>query len=433
MPKLSAPIALAIAWSLPIVASAQLSFTEIAREGEEGIEAIDFDVPSALSNDGRVVFSGRAGADPGADVRIFHGTGAAVSSLDVSAAGLSAVRSVQIDDAGNLAFVASRPSPAGTLRGVHRSTIAGAPIDTLYEGVEFGEFGVDPTPVAGNVALSPNGTLAFSAIVSGQGAIYRGPITSTLEVLRSGTGQFYNTLRIDVNDSGRVAVQMEYFDPTAGLARGILFFDEPEQELLDIDTAIERLSVGVQPQPSINAAGRVAFALNVPVTLLFFDPPGDPAGDILEEIELSPGVYVARPTPWSAPSDLTLYAGAADGFASFGRVEIDDRGLVVFEAELPSGGRGIFRGRNPSADAIARTGQTLDGMTIEDVRLGEINQRGQLSMITRATGAEHRVYRVGGLHRDDAPPPKDPKKALVVLLFAFLKKLLLLLLHRGGA
>lgn len=421
-------IAFAIACSWPFVASAQLSYREIAREGEEGIAEIDFRVPPALSNDGLVVFSGSAGEDPATTARIFHGTGEEVTSIDVTAAGLSDVRSVQVDDAGRIAFVASRPSASGTLRGVHRTSIAGAPIETLYEGVEFGEFGVDPTPVAGNVALSPNGTLAFSAIISGQGAIYRGPITGPLEVLRSGTGQFYNTLRIDVNDAGTVAVQMEYFDPTAGLARGILLFDEPEQELVDIDTAIERLSVGVQPQPSINASRRVAFALNTPVTLLFFDPPGDPTGTIVTEIDLLPGVYVANPTPWSAPSDLTLYAAQTDGYASFGRVEIDDRGLVVFEAQLAAGGEGIFRGRNPVSSAIVRTGQVIDGHTVASARLGELNDRGQVSLLTSDALDGTRVYRVDGLHREEPPPPpKDPKAKLVAFVLQFLKKLLALI------
>ncbi len=73
------------------------------------------------------------------------------------------------------------------------------------------------------------GTVAFSQIQTGAGALYRCPAAGPVSVLRSGNGTFFNTGSVHVNDADRVVVQMEY-GGSGRLQRALLAVRHPEQE-----------------------------------------------------------------------------------------------------------------------------------------------------------------------------------------------------------
>jgi len=383
----------------PTRALAAPTFVEVAREFRDGLMWLNSDVLPALADDGTVVFVGSRVYEEHHGAVLFSGDGsAALHARDLSASGLSNLRSLDVNAEGQLVFVADRVAEL-VRRGVYTTNTSGAPVGTLHEAPYTP--GEGPSDfVVSNVALSPNGTVAFATIVLGSGAIYRGPATGPVTALRTGSGVFYNVRELDVNDAGQVAVQMEYTDRTAGLSRAILLFDAPEQTLDDLDTAIERLSTSVQPMPAINASGQVAFALNTSVTLLYFDPPGVFSSTPARTIALAPGVYVATPTPWGEPNEITQYASAAGAYASFGRVDINDAGLVAFQATLDSGGFGVFTGPSPSLHKVLAAGDMVGSQRIAWVGLSELNNEGELTLVTTDfASADRQVWRVGNLPR----------------------------------
>jgi hypothetical protein len=417
--------AVVFSFVLPGLAAAQPSFVEVAREFTGGLMWLDADVRPSLAEDGTVAFAGSDELSQLESTHVFAGDGGPLVALDFDAAGLSNPTSVENDDAGHVAIAATRLDGVETWRGAYVTTESSGVFSTVLEGREGPLDPGESPPVQPNVAMAGDGTLAFSTIRNGEGALYRAPFGGALTSLREGSGTFFNTRRLDVNESGVVAVQMEYGDPTAGLSRGILLFDTPMQTLDEVDTAIERTSVGVQPSPAINASGQVAFTLNTTVTMVFFDPPGVP-GTVLEEVTLEPGVYVSTPAPWGTPKHPTLIAGVADGYDSFGDVDLNDAGEVAFEASA-GGEFGVFVGPDPVADKVLATGDTMGPLLFSLVRLGEINNAGEIELLTsdfRST--DRQVWRV-----DDAvepPPPPPPHhhswlRKLVRSLIAFLFRL----------
>lgn len=206
---------------------------------------------------------------------------------------------------------------------------------------------------------------------------------------------------------------MEYTDPTMGLGRGILLFTEPEQALTDIETAIEKLGVGFDGHNfAVNRAGVVVFSTNFSHTLRFYDPPHEWSPTPSETIVLTPGVYKAEPSPFGEPSVLTKIADAKGAYKTFGRVSINDAGVVVFEASLDEPYMfGIYRGPDPVADKIVQQGDVVDGALFSWIRMGEINNAGQLTFLTSDYySTDRQVWRVGNIKPKRAPlvPPKLP-------------------------
>ncbi len=354
-------------------------FTEIT----SGFELMQ-NIRPALADDGTVV---------AAAAEVLHvGDGNNLNLIDLGPAGLefvpgtSSARAVRVRSEGDIVFVANRPvepmcdGPGGT-RGAFRTDTNGSGIDAIAEVCLFDE--IDEGRIGPHIAMSENGTVAFSQIRSSAGAIFRGPVSGPFEVLRSGTGTFFNTQEIDVNDSGRVAVQMEYFDGFSGpLMRGVLIFDTPEQDKLAIDTAVEKLGIGQQATLAINSSGTVAFALNSDFTIVL--------GEDVSNFDA--GVYRAEPTPFNTPKILTKIADKSGDYCGFGRVDIDDTGRVVFEAQLEgelSGCSGpvmdgVFYGSSPVYNRIAVRGEpSLEAhQYFDSILLGEINENGEVSLLT---------------------------------------------------
>lgn len=333
----------------------------------------------ALANDGTVV-----AATP-SELIVGDGTGSI--AIDLAASGLSVTafngaKRIQVRDEGELVFLAGR---GGTMMGcplfsgVYETTSAGGAISTAHETCPSDS----PGPSLGSsIGMSSNGTVAFSDIRNGAGAIYRYPVGFAPTVLHSGSGEFFNFGGLDVNDAGQVPIQMEYFDGFAGgLMRGVFVFDDVEQDKLDSDTAVEKLGIGNRPAVAINDGGTVVLATNSDMSF--------PIDGVMYDFDA--GVYLATPTLFNTPKILVPVATMADGYCNFGAVDINDAGTVVFEAQLDqgfpcAGGSydGLFSGADPVADVVVERGDArLDSHQFFDsVHLGEINDSGQVSFAT---------------------------------------------------
>lgn len=364
------------------LASAGLQYTVIAQDFVGGIGFINGNVDTAINADGTVIFM--AGALPSGAAMIFGGNGGALSSVDTTGNGYSNISSIQIGPFGDVVFVGRRGVSPNSFDGVYHGTLGGGAINTIYEGPTI----FDPMmpPPRPRVRMAENGTVAFATVTNGNGAIYTSSANGPPDVLRSGSGTFFNIQQFDINSSGAVAAQMEYTDPNMGLSRGILMFDSPNQSLDQIDTSLERMSVGVQPTVAVNDLGQVAFALNTSVTINYFDPPFPGGGSPNGSQMLGPGVYLATPSAFGTPFTFTQIASTSDGYTSFGDVDVNDHGLVVFEASIGGGDSGIFFGSDPTLDVVARTGITTtingDDNFFSVVRLGQLNNSNELSFQT---------------------------------------------------
>jgi hypothetical protein len=341
---------------------------------------IDPDVRPALTEDGKVV-----AAEP---QRLLIGDGSPISTVDLAPFGLTVsatvpAHAVDARAAGDIVFVADNSSASGcpsSARGAYRIAAGGGAVTTLYElCVPMSTLG---EVVGHEIALSPNGTVAFSSIRNGAGAIRRGPVTGPVSVFRSGTGEFFNTQELDVNDAGTVATEMEYSDGFAGgLMRGVLVFDAVEQAKADMDTAVEKLGIGQQPRLAINASGQVAVSSS-----------GDINMNIGGTIYSYPsGVYIATPTLFNTPKVLTLVADLSGPYCKFGAVDINSAGAVAFEAALDgnptctgAGFDGIFTGPDPRVSTVVVRGDgDLRGhQYFDNVVLGHINDSLKVAFLT---------------------------------------------------
>jgi len=345
-------------------------------------------VRPALNDGGRVAFvaSDAAGVD-----HLALADGGPITSFDVSAWGLTNAVGIALDDASNVAFLAGTPALTSRF-GVFATDSTGASPHVFY-AAEAGGGIQDGGSVSGgsHLALAPNGTLAFSSITNGTGALYRGPVTGNVAVVQSGSGTFFNNQELDVNALGTVAMQMEHL--ACGLQRGVLVFDTPVPTIGGVTKAIAGLGIGEEPALAINDASAIAVALSGNTSPLNILRCG---GGQTQSQSIPLGVYVATPTPFNDPPDLTPVADTTGAFVSFGEVDIDNAGSVVFEAYLAGGGRGIFTGPDPVADKIVATGDTLGGEVVTDVQLGHLNDGCQLSLLTVSSNGR-RVWRVDGV------------------------------------
>ncbi|MEY2933593.1 MAG: hypothetical protein RL033_4342 [Pseudomonadota bacterium] len=347
--------------------------------------------PPALDNAGSLAFAAADAADAPHLLLVSDGV---FTAVELASSELTLPSRVGLDDAGNLAFVAGTTT-SDRLFGVFSTDAQGSDIKVHYAAEVGGGRGDEGSIITGLAfALAPNGTLAFGSIRDGKGALYRGEVGGDVEVVRTGApGTFFNEANLDVNAAGTVALQMEH-GGACGLRRGILLFDEPNPELVDVDKAIDGLFVGQQPDAAINDGGVIALALQgeAPTTEVLRCPSGEPS----ERVDVATGVYTATATPLSDRPELTLVADNSDAFASFGSVDIDAEGRVVFEAVLASGERGIFSGPDAEQDKIVAVGDELNGEVVTEVQLGQLNDACQLSFAT-VSASGRRVWRAEGI------------------------------------
>lgn len=404
VPRLLVPVLLAVAGP-----ASAAHFDQIALEFVGGLGFLDASVRPDIANNGSVIF---AGDEVGTgDDKIFVGSGDALVSIDL--AGFSNLENVEIDNLGDVAWSADRTIAAVTYRGVYSSKldtprVPGVyPRFTLYQGRLFPYDSLQP-PARRSIALTSHGEIVYNSLTNGDGAIYKGPIEGAQPLYQDG-GVYYNSIEVDLNESDEVAIQLEYSDPTLGLARGLFVFDAPLQAREDTRTAVEKLFVGEQYVPELNNSGQIAFVVGNSPTMTFYDPPDDENGTIVAQVQLSPGIWIATPTPFGLPPSLTKVVGTTTGFASFGRVLFDDFGRIVFSASKTGGGSGIYSGPDPVADKIVEVGDIVDGRLYSFLSLGKGNDWGQFTLITSDFfTTDRQVWRV--------TPEPTPEPGMAILL-----------------
>ncbi|MDX2022041.1 MAG: hypothetical protein SF187_17520 [Deltaproteobacteria bacterium] len=352
-------------------AFAVVTFEQMALEFTEGLGYLKGSVPAAIGEDGTVVFAGSA-PNTFADSLFIRAAPANTLVKYTLPSPRKLPQSLQTQ-AGRVVYVADGGS--GRL-GVYRLRTDGTGGATIYSSST-----VSARPY---VSVAPNQTLVYSTLANGTGAIMKGTVTGRAAVFRSGTNIFYNHLGLDVNELGQVAAQMEYSDPSRGLSRGILVIDTAEEELANTTTAIERTAVSVQPRPSINSLGEVAFALNSAVTVTFG----------AQQFTYAAGVYKVTPTAFGQYRQATPIATTAK-YSSFGKVEINDDGLVVFEATPVGGSFGVFYGADPATSKVIAIGDTRGGRLFSWVSMGGLNNSGQVAISTSDYySTDRQVWRV---------------------------------------
>jgi len=248
-----------------------------------------------------------------------------------------------------------------------------------------------------------------------------------LTVLRSGSGTFFNTREVVVNDFGQTAVQMEYSDPNAGLVRAVFIFETPEQALVQTDTAIERVTV--QPFISINSNGIVALSINNNFTMVING----------NAFNFTAGVYTSDPTLFNSPKMLTQIADMSGDYCGFGHVDINDAGEVVFEAQVAGGladcggvfagtWDGLYMGGNPSTDGVVTFGDEAleDHQFFDSVFLGELNENNEVSFLTTYSEPLVDPHFVWRTDLDDLNQG-TPLQALIARIFEALRRLLIFL------
>lgn len=386
-------------------------FDEIALEFTEGLGFLDASVRPDLANTGRVVFAGDALGT--GDDSLFVGSGNGLTRISLS--GYSNLENVEIDNSDRIAWTADRTTTDGVQRGVYRAQrfllLNGLPGPftrfTVYEGRLF-PFDANQPPASRHISLTSHGELLYSSLTNGAGDLYKGPIAGVKSLYQAG-GTYYNNKELDLNEIGEVAAQLEYSDPTLGLARGLFVWDAPLQSREDARTAVEKLHVGEQYAPDINNAGQVAFAVDGSPTMTFYDPPDDENGAIVAQVQLSPGIWLATPTPFGEPPILVQLVDTSTGFASFGDVLLDDFGRIVFSATKSRGGSGVYDGPDPVANKILEVGDIVDGRLYSVVSLGKGNDWGQFTLITSDFfTTDRQVWRV-----TPEPVPEPGRIALI--------------------
>ena len=366
------------------------SFDIIGQDFVGGVQFINGNIRPSIAENGKVVFAANTLPPAGSNAVFFTGDGInPLQSADYTTAGYTSPAVVKIDSAGNLAYVGTRTANPHDFRGVYRTTTTGAAFSTVFEVEQV--FGPPPVPSPqSRLKMSGNGTIAFSNIQDGDGDLYTAAQGAAATILRAGSGTFFNNQKFDVNDSGAVAIQMEYTDPNNGLSRGILIFDTPGEGLADIETSVERTGVGVQPNLAMNNLGQVAFILESNITIQYFDPPLPGGGALGGTQSLTPGVYMSTPSAFGTPFAFTKIADTSGAFESFSEIRLNDNGTIVLQAsvEVSPGNfeTGIYTGGDPIADELVRTGKTININGNDNffsvVRLGDLNHQDQLTFQT---------------------------------------------------
>jgi hypothetical protein len=118
------------------------------------------------------------------------------------------------------------------------------------------------------------------------------------------------------------------------------------------------------------------------------------------------GVYLATPTPTQTPKRLTQIANLDEALCGVGNVDINNAGIVVFEAKLdgepgcsaPDVYDALYR-YGSSVTAFALRSDTSAGPLgshgdYHSVRLGQINSAQQVSFLTISTDASEPPVKV---------------------------------------
>lgn len=330
-------------------AQAQLGFRQIADSESLALEEFD---AAKLDDAGAVVFFARLQGEE--TEGLFTGPDPATDTLVDTSGTFTAILGHALGPDGSVVFL----TPTGLYTGPD-------PVADLFVPAVGGAF----SGLGGVASVSGAGTIAFhGATGDTEAGHFTGPDPG-LDTLVDNSGPFESFLSQPViNDAGAFAFVAKLDDEegedeevTPGVT-GVFAGPDPETDLI-ADTS-GNFQGFTSLSPSINNSGDVVFR---------------------GETAFAQGVYNG-PDP-----ELDRIADSAGDYGAFGEAAINDAGTVAFQADLDSGGTGVFLGPDPVADAVITTGDTLFGAAVTDLLFaghGALNNQGEIAFVYElATGA----------------------------------------------
>lgn len=356
-------------------ASARAELTVIASESSPCTPRIA-DEPPAISASGVVAFVGAFGvSEPREqsgdrrDVFLGDGSTACARALGLDGISLDEITSVALGDT-QVAFMARRAGTAAPeVRGAYLGPWPSGPFVPLHEGPDAPELGRGPTRWA-EIAMSPNGTVAFSTLYDLFGALYRKRPNQALETMQVGPAErpgglnIHRAYALDVSDHGVIALDAELFCDAAPWCRGV-------------EHAVYRTAGPNETRDDV----RIAAAANC----------GSVAINRAEECALAcvDTLWLGDTAPFTAtPAPLRIDVTRPEPAL---RVAIDESARVVFAK--PSGVFVASTGGAPAAPVL-QVGERLGDAELLDLMLGGMNARGQLALyarVRRPDGSDERL------------------------------------------
>jgi hypothetical protein len=341
----------------------QYTFTKVADSSDDGFDPFSFEC-SAINNRGDIAFrTARPPENPGPIIQGIYRADAGTSATQLTTiaefgGGFDFLGQIpSINDRGEISFAITHVSDGEFVETQRIMRGSGARPATIAstEGA-FNRFGFEPT-------INNRGAVAFKADLDAfdtfdhENGLFSGSSSARIATrYRSSTSQFseFSALsRPSINNFGAIAFE-ESVDGES--ISGIFLTTEDGPKTIaapDPDVIVGR--------PNLNDAGTVAFHR-------FFN---SMAG---EELVIGNG------------GPLSVLADTSGPFESFGFYlgftppALNNEGEVAFLATLDTGGSGIFVGPDPVADRVIGTGDTLEGLTITNLRFCDegLNDSGQL-------------------------------------------------------
>jgi hypothetical protein len=227
--------------------------------------------------------------------------------------------------------------------------------------VDFDAFGL------GDPVINARGTVAFTAFrrsVGGQAvlALDRGQVTTIATHMRA-------ILTLDINQRGQV---LALTDPGLPPSSTLVVGDGRTTRIAADARAL--LGGGFFLQAVINDRGTVAFSA-------FLGESGR-------------RIYLADPQ-----GGLRTVITTDGPFEFLALGGLTNSGTPVFTASLDAGGTGVFVGPDPVADKVIATGDTLDGATVLQASVADVNASGQILLwvtFEDGTVALYRTQHGGG-------------------------------------
>jgi hypothetical protein len=288
-------------------------------------------------------------------------------------------------------------------------------------------------------AINDSGTVAFGAesderiqgIFTSSGGVIT-PIISANEPFSSELNG------LDLNESGTIVFYRDsgfYF--SSGIPAGI--YTSLNGTLSPLLTVFEfGPFFGIPPYPTINDSGTVAFqavdsiyTTNGGTAISVIDPTSFISLDSFVSINNSGtvvfagdftteagNVYTARGGVFTARDGSLTTIATTDTFLDFYSVAINDRGTVVFSAEIGGGiggGIGLFTGSDPITDKVIAVGDEFFGSTISYLSFYRegLNNSDQIAFYAQLANGTSGIYLAE--RRSEPQPVPEPSSVLSIL------------------
>jgi hypothetical protein len=314
-----------------------------------------------------------------------------------------------INTRGDIAFKAGRLAPDGfnTIHGIYRVNADGTLTTIAEDQKRFQTIGFNPS-------INDSGQVSFAARLDGgkeddTEAILRGD-GKKLTTIASTADEFaFFGFDTSINNSGEVAFAAELDNGDEGLFSGS--GDKKSGITTHYLTSTSQFD-GSDSRPSINDAGDIAFVESIDFARGIFvgqerefdaivsPDPSDPSIGYGSPILNNFGAVAFQKTSFDETSQvsveeivkidadgtLTVVADTRGEFAFFGfrPSSLNNDGEVAFHATLDDfSTSGIFVGSDPVADRVIATGDTLDGLTVQNLVFCEegLSDSGELAFV----------------------------------------------------